>query len=672
MRLKHLPFSSTAIASLLLIGASGSAQAAVYPASSSSGGPGVSGCTGSANCTNESWGVDLNDNTGFSWSVAGGAGGGADLYVKVAVLSQTRAMSLWLNGSQISVITTTATESPRPTGKEFGPFPVTLLAGTNTVELRDTQGTTEFDVHSLRVEPTSAGDDEFEIGLWRLMSRADRGTLTRDDFTGQLVGADYSGADHQHWRLVGVGTNKYRFVHEDTGQCLVASSSTAVLGSCSGTAAEWTVDTLRARAVDRPAVYRLRSNVNNCAVPNGSAQPTLGTCNDSARWYLEPVGFGERFASVEFDYHGLLLVKPNTNVPGVTQGSLPSSVVNAVQVAFEDRVAYWLDLITDGRVAWHGSSVVSSDPITSLTIAGGNHLPAAINLQADVQSFVPRGDYDTVQVFFTPGNSVTGGWGWGPGSTYTSNYTMWTTVNGKNTVDSQWLSTVNSEPMEVFIHEPMHGLDGFYEEQGIPLPDSPDGPLHGSEWNRYKKSGTPGRSYLHWYRDYWLGTVIASDDTYRGYGPRAFAKITPRDYALSSAVEEYKIVQHTSGKCFAPEGGALNPADNTPLVLSSSCSTLASSFRVLDSGLLKHVPSGRCVHPDQGTAYNNVGLILNGYCGPEARLSFDVTSGGSLQNAETGRCVHPQGGSATPAEGTDLIFYDGCDEARLRFDFVLQ
>ncbi|WP_437498638.1 hypothetical protein [Sorangium sp. So ce1099] len=672
MRLKHLPYSSTAIASLLLLGAAGSAHAAVYPASSSSGGPGVSGCTGSANCTNESWGVDLNDNTGFSWSVAGGAGGGADLYVKVAVLSQTRAMSLWLNGSQISVITTTAAESPRPSGKEFGPFPVTLQAGTNTVELRDTQGTAEFDVHSLRVEPTSAGDDELEIGLWRLMSRADRGTLSRDAITGQLVGADYSGDDHQHWRLIGVGASKYQFFHEETGQCLVASSGTTVLGGCSGTAAEWTIDTLRARTVDRPALYHLRSNANSCAVPNGGAQPTLGTCNDSARWYLEPVGFGERLASVEFDLHGLLLVKPNTNVPGVTQGSLSTSVVDAVQIAFEDRVAYWLDLITDGRVAWHGSSVVSNDPITSLTVSGGNYLPAAINLQQDVQSFVPRGQYDTVQVFFTPGDSKPGGWGWGPGSSYESNYTMWTTVNGKNTVASEWLSTVNSEPVEVFIHEPMHGLDGFYQELGIPLPDGPDGPLHGSEPNRYVKSHIPGRSYLHWYRDYWLGTVIASDDTYRGYGPRAFAQITPRDYALSSAVDEYKIVQHTSGKCFAPEGGATKPANDTPLVLSSSCSTLASSFRVLDSGLLKHVSSGMCVHPNQGTAYNNVGLILNGYCGPEVRLSFDVTSGGSLQNAETGRCVHPEGGSATPAEGTDLIFHDGCDEARLRFDFVLQ
>ncbi|HTN87475.1 MAG TPA: hypothetical protein VL242_27500 [Sorangium sp.] len=671
MTRKHSSHLSKAIASILFLAAAESAHAAVYPASSSGGGPGVSGCTGSANCTNESWGIDLNDNTGFIWNVSGSIGSDVDLYVKVAVPSQTRAMSLWLNGSQISVITSTATESPRPSGREFGPFSVTLQAGNNTVELRDTQGTAELDVHSLRVEPEEpnlAGDD-FEIGLWRLMSRADRSTLSRDFINGQLVGNDYSGDDHQHWRLNSVGTDRYQFIHEETGQCLTASSSTAVLGSCSGSAAEWTVDTLRARTEDRPALYHLRSSGNNCAIPNGSAQPTLGTCNDDARWYLEPVGFGERFESTQFDFYGLLLVKPQTNVPGVTQGSLPSSVVDAAQVAFEDRLAYWMDLITDGRVAWHGSSVVSNDPITSLSIEGGNYLPAAIHLQQDVQNFVPRGEYDTVQVFFTPGDSKPGGGGWGPGSSYASNYTLWTTINGKNTVASQWTSTTDSEPLELFIHEPMHGLDGFYDELGIPLPD---GGLHGSESSHYAGSNIPNRSFLHWYRDYWLGTVIAADDTYRGFGPRAFREITPRDYALSAAVDEYKIVQHTSGKCFIPEGGTTTPADGTPLVLSSSCSTLASSFRVLASGLLKHVPSGLCVHPDQGTASNGVNLILFPSCAPETRLSFDVTSGGSLQSGQTGRCVHPEGGSATPAEGTNLIFHDGCDEERLRFDFVLQ
>lgn len=516
---------------------------------------------------------------------------------------------------------------------------------------------------------SSAQADDLESGLWRLASRADLSTLGLDSGSGQLRGADYTGDDYQHWRLNSVGTDKYVLEHEDSSQCLVSSSGTAVLGSCSTSAAEWTIDELRARTVDRPALFYLRSAANTCLRPNGTSQASVGTCNDGARWYLEPVAFGERFGSVEFNFYGLLLVKPQTNIPGVSSGTLPSTVVDAVQIAFEDRLEYWLELITDGRVAWHGSSVVSNDPITSMTIGGGNYLPAAANLQDDVEDYVPRGTYDTVQVFFTPGWSVTGGWGWGPGSSVDSNYTMWTTVNGRDTSASQWTSLADSEPVEVFIHEPMHGLDTYYEELGVPLPE---GVLHGTEQNHYAVSKTPGRSYLHWYRDYWLGTVIASDDTYRGYGPRAFSKIAPRNYALSSNVDEYKIEQDTSGKCLIPQGGSLTPDAATPLVLSNTCNTLASSFRRLSSGLIKHVPSGQCIHPDQGTANNNTNLILFPSCAPEARLAFTHTSGGSLQNNQTGRCVHPSGGSATPAEGTNVLFHDGCDESRLKFNFLLQ
>ncbi|HKY35194.1 MAG TPA: hypothetical protein VJN18_04585 [Polyangiaceae bacterium] len=113
----------------------------------------TSGCTGSApNCVAQSWGVDLNDNTGYKWTVDGGTGGLSNLYVKVASPSGTRRMSLWVNGTQIFVLQTDATQSPRPTGKELGPFTATLRSGTNTIELKDDQGTAELDVHHVRLD----------------------------------------------------------------------------------------------------------------------------------------------------------------------------------------------------------------------------------------------------------------------------------------------------------------------------------------------------------------------------------------------------------------------------------------------------------------------------------------------------------------------------------------
>lgn len=120
---------------------------ATYNASS----VGTAGCTGAGNCTLESWGIDLNEGTGFQWTVDGGTGGNAEMYLTVATPSSTRAMSVWLNGQYIGVISTNPNEAPRPTGKEFGPFVVDMNAGNNTVELRDTEGLAEFDAHNVRI-----------------------------------------------------------------------------------------------------------------------------------------------------------------------------------------------------------------------------------------------------------------------------------------------------------------------------------------------------------------------------------------------------------------------------------------------------------------------------------------------------------------------------------------
>jgi hypothetical protein len=129
----------------------------------------ISGCTGNDDCTDQTWGIDVNANTGHLWSASGGENGGpAKLYVKVASPSGTRSMGLTLNGTSVGVVTTTSTASPRPTGSELGPFNVTLLSGSNTVELLDNQGTAELDVHSVRIAE-SRGDGAM-VEAWSLLS----------------------------------------------------------------------------------------------------------------------------------------------------------------------------------------------------------------------------------------------------------------------------------------------------------------------------------------------------------------------------------------------------------------------------------------------------------------------------------------------------------------------
>ena len=72
-------------------------------------------------------------------------------YFKVASASGTRSMGVTLDGAPVGVVTASSSTSPRPTGSELGPINVTLIPGSNSVELVDNQGTAELDVHYLRV-----------------------------------------------------------------------------------------------------------------------------------------------------------------------------------------------------------------------------------------------------------------------------------------------------------------------------------------------------------------------------------------------------------------------------------------------------------------------------------------------------------------------------------------
>src|SRR5690606_34410339 len=84
----------------------------------------------------------------------------------------TRKMSLWVNNEKINVIEVSASSAPRPTGNIFGPFPVHLMRGNNLIELRDTEGSSEFDIHHFELKDSalskveilaSSSDDQIRI-----------------------------------------------------------------------------------------------------------------------------------------------------------------------------------------------------------------------------------------------------------------------------------------------------------------------------------------------------------------------------------------------------------------------------------------------------------------------------------------------------------------------------
>jgi hypothetical protein len=456
------------------------------------------------------------------WKVSVPAAGSYALTTRSATVAPATAQVL-VDGVSKGVINMTTTGGWQ-SWSSFASQAFDVTAGTHT--LRVAFASASQNLNWVKLAPAARVQDEHEVGLWRLAAKSDLLTLTRDA-NGALAGAVYSGNEPQHVRLRYVATNQYEIAIESTKQCLLPSGSAVVLGACGNAGVAWTLDTLRARSEAQPALHRLRAANGTCLTPQGSAAPTLSTCSDASNWYVEPVGFDERVKAVEYELRALLIVKPTTASPSIqVNATIPADAVAAVQAAFKGDVANWFRRITDGRIRWTAESVVSPDAMTTFYLEGGNYLPIPENMQPDIARYVPRGKYDIVSVVYTTGQQP-GGWGWGPGVNPMASYASWVSVNGTNPTAAEW-SNGQPEPAQVFVHEPMHGLDGYFAGKGgVPLPD---GWLHGAELNQYT-NGQYG--WLHWYRDYLLGTVIATDDTYRGYGPRAFRLPTIRQDALT-------------------------------------------------------------------------------------------------------------------------------------------
>ena len=275
--------------------------------------------------------------------------------------------------------------------------------------------------------PVSA--DPYESGLWRIAATESRLT-TGWSGNGRFLAAGYSGHPDQQWRLKAQGTRTYQLVLESRGQCMSNTGAAVSLVNCGDANTQWTLETLRARTDERPALHRLHRGEQGCLRLEDPTAAAIGACGTEANLYVEPVGYGERAHEAEFELRGLLLIKPSTDVAVPRMiGTIPADTIAAIQIAYRDHLAVWFDRLTDGRIRWVGDSVVAS-PMTAATTEGEGRLPAAATMPDDVSRFLPLGRYDTAAVFFTAGvdergAAVNGGWGWGPGISAASNYTMW-------------------------------------------------------------------------------------------------------------------------------------------------------------------------------------------------------------------------------------------------------
>ena len=147
--------------------------------------------------------------------------------------------------------------------------------------------------------------------------------------------------------------------------------------------------------------------------------------------------------------------------------------------------------------------------------------------------------------------------------------------------------------------------------------------------------------------------------------------------------EGYGYIKHVpSGKYVHPLGRSLQPGDNTPLVFHRGKHAACLFIFDVSNDYIIHKGSKKIWHPKGGLSnpadntvsvlhqdrHNRAKFFFASECGTKV-FNILVAVGYILHRA-SGKLVHPYGGSANPADNTKLVFYaGGLGERRLQLHF---
>ncbi len=151
------------------------------------------------------------------------------------------------------------------------------------------------------------------------------------------------------------------------------------------------------------------------------------------------------------------------------------------------------------RPITHVSYVNSGDPSVGYWISPDD-------VRGELDTYGPSSMYDSVIIFWQAshpdtGQSIpSGGWGWGMGPSGWANGMTYASV-----FNLSWIWPIDACRGEVFLHEWLHGVTGFYAGRGYPFPP---GDLHGAEENGYTQD--PNGCWETWLRDYMRGRVYVN------------------------------------------------------------------------------------------------------------------------------------------------------------------
>lgn len=137
--------------------------------------------------------------------------------------------------------------------------------------------------------------------------------------------------------------------------------------------------------------------------------------------------------------------------------------------------------------------------------------------------------------------------------------------------------------------------------------------------------------------------------------------------ATSEADEEFFIgdekecgtIVHYGDKCIDMDDTA-----DMKVVLDSMCDRYMCLTTL---GYLQDKASKLCITTDDHKSPEDNEALHFAKC--TASSAIWTRSDNGFKHFHTGKCWHPLGGDANPEEGTGIVVFEGCDEARLEFEF---
>jgi len=149
------------------------------------------------------------------------------------------------------------------------------------------------------------------------------------------------------------------------------------------------------------------------------------------------------------------------------------------------------------------------------------------------------------------------------------------------------------------------------------------------------------------------------DEQYNAFKPTRF---------LSG--ERCGYIRHeSSGKCVHPQGGSAQSPPGTKIVIHPGCNEERLYFCATSGGEteIKQPGSGLCVQPNSGSNAppDNEPLVLR-VCGYYSS-KFKFIEGGFIQHVASGKCWHPLGGGTVPDDETEIVLHSGCGKNSIRF-----